>query len=331
MFVGVVIVMAARLYNKGLTLRSALDDHPAVPVTAAEIAAYAEDGVVCLRGVIAPEWIARLRDGVDANVLSLTERGRFWWRDEPGDTAAGTQEPGDTAAGTGKTAYTIYDSQAWQTFPDYEAFVRESNMAELAGSLMDAASVNFFFDAIFVRSAGVQFRTPFHQDEPYWSVSGFDTCSAWMPLDPVEKRSALEFVRGSHRWTDRFEKPNFGALTEDHRDQIAYDDGAVTVPFPDVEGQREQFDILSWDMEPGDVAVFNARMIHGGSGLLRADRGLRVFNTQWVGDDARVIFRDEGMDPDHSQVMGEHGLAPGDRLSGPLYPEVWRREAAATT
>jgi len=29
---------------------------------------------------------------------------------------------------------------------------------------MEVEAVNFFFDAVFVCSAGTQFRTPFHQD-----------------------------------------------------------------------------------------------------------------------------------------------------------------------
>ena len=151
-----------------------------------------------------------------------------------------------------------------------------------------------------------------------------------MPLVPVAKRSALEFVKGSHAWDVRYAQTNFGALTGDERDQVVYDQVEDNLePFPDIEGNREQYEILSWDMEPGDVAIFNARMIHGGSGLLHPDRDLKVFNTQWLGDDVRVMFRPEGMDPDHSQVMTEHGLAPGDRVGGPLYPELWRREPVA--
>ena len=71
------------------------------------------------------------------------------------------------------------------------------------------------------------------------------------------------------------------------------------------------------------MAIFNARVICGGSGLLNHDRGPKVFNTRWLGDDARVIFRPEGMDPDHSQLMTEHGLAPGDRVGGSRYHEFW--------
>ena len=33
------------------------------------------------------------------------------------------------------------------------------------------------------------------------------------------------------------------------------------VPFPDVEGNRDDYEILGWDMEPGDLVVFNARTV----------------------------------------------------------------------
>jgi ectoine hydroxylase-related dioxygenase (phytanoyl-CoA dioxygenase family) len=265
---------------------------------------FSTDGVVCVRNAIGAEWIESLHDGVEYNLQHPSERGRVWDRDIHGGTC-------------------LYDSQVWQDIPQYRDFVLNSPMGELAGRVLGSSQVNFFFDAIFVRTVGNQFRTPFHQDEPYWSVTGFDTCSVWMPIVPVEAKSALEFVRGSHRWPNRYRQTNFGALTGDERDQVHFDDGLE--PFPDIEGERNRFDLISWDMEPGDVAIFNARIIHGGSGNLAPDRDLKVFNTQWLGDDVRVMFRPEGMDPDHSQVMTKLGLSPGDRIGGDLYPEVWRQ------
>ena len=271
-----------------------------------DIATYRDDGVACLRQVIPLEWIERLSAGLERNMQAPTERSRIWNRTEDGKV-------------------TFYDSQAWQTVDEYRSFVLESPMAELAARIMDVPFVNFFFDAIFVRSPGTQFRTPFHQDEPYWSVEGFDCCSAWMPLVPVAKQSCLELVRGSHRWNENYAKDNFGALAGDARDQIQYDDTEGLTPFPDIEGNRDQYDIVSWEMQPGDIILFNARTIHGGSGRLPQGTELRVFNTKWLGEDVRVCFRPEGMDPDHSEVMTELGLAPGDRISGDLYPRVWSR------
>ena len=275
------------------------------PITRELVDRYSEDGVVMLKGAIDIEWIEKLRRGVEYNIENPSDCGRVWDRDEFGGV-------------------TFFDCQAWQQIPEYRDFVENSPIAELAGTIMDCDSVNFFYDAIFSRTTGNQFRTPFHQDEPYWSVSGFDCCSIWMPLVPVEKKSALEFVKGSHRWEQKFKQTNFGALTSDERDQVVFDD-EDTVEFPDIEANRNQYDILSWDMEPGDIAMFNARIIHGGSGLLAADRDLKVFNTQWTGDDVRVIFRPEGMDPDHSETMRSLGLKPGDRLSGSRYPQLWSR------
>ena len=94
---------------------------------------------------------------------------------------------------------------------------------------------------------------------------------------------------------------------------------------PDIDDDPAAFGVISWAMEPGDCVIFNGRTLHGGSGQLDADVDLRVFTSKWLGDDARVIFREHGMDPDHSATMMEHGLTPGDRPGTALYPRVWER------
>ena len=274
-------------------------------VTQTEISRFADDGVVFLKQAFGGEWIDRLAGGIEANIENPSDRGRIWDRDEQGRTC-------------------FYDSQVWREIEAYKDFAYNSACAQIAGELLQAKSVNFFFDAVFVRTPGAQFRTPWHQDEPYWSVEGFDTCSIWMPLVPVEKKSALEFVKGSHKWPQKYQQTNFGELSGDERDQVVFDE-SETVPFPDVESNRDDYDILSWDMQPGDCVAFNARIIHGGSGNLSPNRDLKVFNTQWLGDDVRIKFRKEGMDPDHSKIMREYGMKPGERPGVELYPEIWVR------
>jgi ectoine hydroxylase-related dioxygenase (phytanoyl-CoA dioxygenase family) len=275
-------------------------------ISQSQIDTFAKDGVVYLKQAFAPKWIETLKSGLAQNLKDPSPRGRLWDRDDQGRAC-------------------FYDSQVWEQIAGYKDFALNSNCGEIAGRLLGSKAVNFFFDAIFVRTPGAQFRTPWHQDEPYWSVEGFDTCSIWMPLVPVEKKSALEFVRGSHKWEQKYKQTNFGALTNDARDQVKFDD-RDTVPFPDVENNRADYDILSWDMEPGDCVAFNARIIHGGSGNLAEGRDLKVFNTQWLGDDVRVKFRSEGMDPDHSQIMRENGMQTGDKPGSALYPQVWAAE-----
>ena len=273
-----------------------------------EIATYHRDGVVPLPGLFDPDWIALLKQGLAANCEDPTDRSRVWDRDAAGRTM-------------------FYDSQAWQRIQEYQRFIFESPAAEIAGRLMGSARINFYFDAVFVRSAGSQFATPWHQDEPYWSVEGYDTCTLWMPLVPVTKENALAYVPGSHRLDSVFYQYNFGRLNPDGKtgiDQVDFS-GVAAEDFPDINADPERFGVVSWDLEPGDCVAFNSRIMHGGSGRLPEDRELRVFTTKWLGDDVRIKFRDCGMDPDHSAVMTAQGLAPGDRPGTDLYPEIWQR------
>jgi len=82
----------------------------------------------------------------------------------------------------------FYDHTAWQNIDEYKKFIFNSPAAQICGQLMRSTIVNFFFDSVFVRSTGTQFETPWHQDEPYWSVEGYDACTIWMPLAPVKKK-----------------------------------------------------------------------------------------------------------------------------------------------
>ena len=182
----------------------------------------------------------------------------------------------------------------------------------------------FFFDAVFVRSPGTKFETPWHQDEPYWSIEGYDACTLWMPLVPVKQKNSLSFVPGSHLLKSVFKQYNFGNLTGNSKDQVDFSKIADQ-EFPDINANPEHFGVVSWEMQPGDCVAFNGRTMHGGSGKLNNDRDLRVFTTKWLGDDARIKFRNCGMDPDFSSLMIDKGLKSGDCPDTDLYPRVWTR------
>ena len=168
---------------------------PGHKVTEDDIRRYEEDGVVCLRGMFDAEWIALLTRGIDRNRAEPGHRSRIYDRTDDDRTF-------------------FYDSDSWRRIGEYERFVRESPCAEVAATLMGSNKVNLYFDAVFVRSPGQPFRTPWHQDEPYWSVDGFQTVSIWMPLVPVEKRSALELIPGSHVWAQKYRQLDFAELNQ---------------------------------------------------------------------------------------------------------------------
>jgi ectoine hydroxylase-related dioxygenase (phytanoyl-CoA dioxygenase family) len=275
------------------------------PITSNEIKTYHRDGVLLLQNMFDNDWIEILNKGLDTNCKNPTERSRTWNKDSLGRTM-------------------IFDNTAWQHIDEYRKFIFNSPASKISGQLIGSKNINFFFDSIFVRSKGTQFKTPWHQDEPYWSIEGYDVCTLWMPLVPVKRKSSLSFVPGSHRPKTVFNQYNFGSLTLNPKDQVDFSNIADQ-EFPDIDADPERFGVVSWDMQPGDCVVFNGRTMHGGSGKLDDECDLRVFTTKWLGDDVRIKFRNCGMDPDHSDLMIKNGLKPGDRPNTDLYPLVWTR------
>ena len=277
-------------------------------ITREEVETYQRDGVLLLQNMFDKDWIELLNKGLDKNIEAPTRRSRIWYKDTSGRSM-------------------FYDHTAWQNIEEYKKFIFNSPAAQICGRLTGSATINFFFDSVFVRSTGTQFETPWHQDEPYWSVEGHDSCSLWLPLVLVKQKSSLSFVPGSHHLKSVFKQYNFGDLNPERKknvDQVNFSEIAEQ-EFPDINADSERFGVISWDMQPGDCIAFNGRTMHGGSGKLDDDCELRVFTTKWLGDDMRIKFRDYGMDPDHSLDMIEKGLKSGDRPSTDLYPQIWTR------
>lgn len=286
---------------------------PPRSITDEEVEQFGRDGVVLLQQMFDARWIELLAAGLDRHGGAPTPRARIWDRDDAGRTM-------------------FWDSMAWQNVPEYQEFVFGSPAAAIAGRLLRSTRIHFYFDAVFVRSAGSQFETPWHQDEPYWSVAGHDTCTVWMPLVPVAAENALAFVPGSHRGTEVFDQYDFGLLNPDGKIDVDRSDfsAVAEAAVPAIAADPEAFGVVSWEMSPGDCVVFNSRILHGGSGRLPDDRGLSVFTSKWLGDDVHVAFRSEGMDPDFSQIMTEYGLKSGDRPRTALLPEVWCEVESST-
>ncbi len=275
-------------------------------VTEADLAAYRQDGVVCLRGVFGPEWIELLREGAERNMASPGPYAHTYAKDEAGHVF-------------------LNDVVSWERIPEYERFYRRSPAGALAARLMGSATARIFYDSMFYRTAGTKARTPWHQDVPYWCVEGEHVVSLWVPLDPVPRASALEFLRGSHATNTVYYRESFFAegqgvhAFETARD-VRNESERVLARIPDIDAHPERHDIAAWAMEPGDCLAFCGMVLHGGSGSLAPGQRLRVLAARFTGDDA--TYRPDklgGTDPD----LRHAGLKPGARFDGPHFPRVW--------
>ncbi len=193
----------------------------------------------------------------------------------------------------------------------FRRFIWESPAAEIAGKIMESNKANFFYDQLLVKEPGTSARTPWHQDQPYWAVSGKQICSIWLPFDSVAKESCVEYVAGSHHW-DEFNPHHF-------TDGSPYQ-GTGLQQIPDIEAERAQHRILQFELESGDCLVFQAMIVHGAPGNAAPQRR-RALATRWTGDDARYHLRQGEI----AIPTRDPGLNYGDILDCDDFPVVWRK------
>jgi ectoine hydroxylase-related dioxygenase (phytanoyl-CoA dioxygenase family) len=259
---------------------------------------FRRDGAVAVRGALA-DWVERLRAGIERN------------RKEPGPDAKHYRK------GSGDAEF-FGDYCNWSRIPEYRDFCLNSPAAEIAGLLMGASSVRLFHEHVLVKDAGAQTATPWHQDMPYYPISGTQTCSIWLVLDPVRRENSLEFVAGSHLWGKFFRPERF------NRQALNPDDGLESAP--DIEGERGRYRILGWNLSPGDAVAFDFRALHGAPGNSARETARRAFSSRWVGEDVRFARKTNIVT---SPPFPEVDLADGAPLNHPSFPLIWQRAPQA--
>ena len=117
-------------------------------------------------------------------------------------------------------------------------------------------------------------RTPWHQDTPYLPVRGNDLAVLWISFDSLDEQRSLEFVRKSHRGI----LYDGSAFDPNDDTRGLYNDPAYPL-LPDIESRRDDFDLVTFPVEPGDVVVFHPSTLHGGGPTHQSEtrRTLSVF------------------------------------------------------
>jgi ectoine hydroxylase-related dioxygenase (phytanoyl-CoA dioxygenase family) len=90
-------------------------------------------------------------------------------------------------------------------------------------------------------------------------------------------------------------------------------------PLPDIEKNKAQFEIISWDMEAGDCILFHALTLHGAPGNC-GDAPMRRFVTRWV--NSKAVLSPHG-ETTKSMLLA-HGFhvpfSAGEPVRGELFP-----------
>ena len=263
--------------------------HPLL--TQEHIDIYQRDGVVLIKGLF-EDHVDLIRAGIEHNMT------------EPGPFASENLKEGE-----GGRFFDDYCN--WTRISEFEQVIRTSSAGEVAAELMRSDRVQVFHDHVLVKEPGTSKPTPWHQDAPYYFVSGQQNISFWSPMDVV-KGASLRCVAGSHDWKKPVLPTRWLAESSFYPDDGEY----MPVPDPDAEGM----DVKEWEMEPGDAVAFNYGTLHGARGNTTETRR-RAFSLRLVGDDARYVERPGPTSP----PFPGHGMQSGQTLREDWFPVIYQR------
>ena len=256
-------------------------------ITSEHMRNFSTNGAVLLKGAFS-EFVEDAQNAIEENIENPS------WRER-------TYKPDD-----GGQAF-FQDYVVWNKFDGYRNLVKNSKMASMAAKLMNSNTARIFHDHILVKEPGNSVVTPWHQDQPYYLCEGEQTISFWVPLDYIPRERTIEYIAGSHAWGKNFKPQRF-----DGTDLFQGDKSEVV---PDVANMRDQFDILGWEMNPGDAVAFHFRTLHGAPANTSKIRR-RVISIRWVGDDARYAKRLGPTSPAFPDLI----YKDGDPFDGDEFP-----------
>ncbi len=288
-------------------------------IESSEIEAFHRDGALLLKSVLDERWLKALEQCLELSFAS----------------------PDGKTAGMGDSLR--IDHFPADKIPSLRAFIDDSPLAECVGRILDSP-VRFYMDQVFYKPAGEIIPTPWHQDTCYYNITGHDLIRAWVSPDIVPRDRSMEVIRGSHLWNvtyrpwvgrDPASDPDGAAEAEEKlakqeavigaeaHDGWSYEQAFAdySLPLlPDIEANRDSFDILGWDYEPGDILLFHGDIVHSARGNVHAPSSRRALATMWAGDDVSYLHRRGQVIPDPQAL---YALNPqnGDTLD--KFPEVF--------
>ena len=238
------------------------------------------DGVTCLRQVLTNSEVLSLGAEIDACI----------------------QDPRQLLLDYGSNRKVINGFFLWTRSQALRQFLCDSSLPKIAAQLMRSKKINLLSDHLFSKEAETADHvSPWHSDQQNWIVKGCQVVTFWIALDHVTRESgAVQFIRGSHHWD--FSYPGHYKVDENYE------------PISDIENKRSMFDIVHYDLQPGDMTAHYGYTLHFASGNHLPDRRRRGYAIRYTGDD--VVY-----EPNSSfETPWPIELERGAKLDSSLFP-----------
>ena len=270
-------------------------DQGGVAVSQGDIETFRREGIVCLRNVLDATWVERLAEGVAEN---LRHPGPY-----------GKNHADASAAYFG-------DYHNFSRIKVFREATETGPLGAIAGRLMGARKVQLFHEHVLVKEPGNGSATPWHQDQPYYSVDGNQTVSLWVPLDPVVAEVCPKFLAGSHADGKLYLPRRFKTNAPLEGDTGHYE------PFDGVDEVKEKERLRFWALKPGDALAFNYKTLHNAPPNSSANRR-RAVSFRFIGEQTTYAVRSHSVSPPYPEMglVARHG----DAMPESWFPVVWRQ------
>ena len=131
----------------------------------------------------------------------------------------------------------------------------------------------------------------------------------------------MEYIKGSHKWNKFFAPASFAKDSgfDDNYEKMGLE------PMPDINSNLEDYKLLSWDVNPGDIIVHHPLVIHGSSGNFSSDTRRRGLALRYIGDDVTWDNRPGTFisNKNVKSILPLLNFKNGQSLNSDLFPKLW--------
>jgi ectoine hydroxylase-related dioxygenase (phytanoyl-CoA dioxygenase family) len=297
-------------------------------VSVAEYRAFREQGFLVVKGLVAPEEVAELRQHTDDLMQGrLPEQTREMGdRDTAGDrgvTVQGLEAPPAHLSPTEKAQYFLRIHMLHRQLELHERYLLHAGVLDVLQVLI-GPDLLALQTMLFLKPPGKPGQG-WHQDSYYIPTLPDSLCGAWIAIDAADEHNgAMWFARGSNREPVYPPRDGYGFGDRNIRD-IRHVSG-VSDPNDaenDLAPVADRYPQVLVAAEPGDVVFFGGHVLHRSKANITADRFRRAFVshycnarsfTQWGADGSGSgdVHGAPAVDPITKMTNGSHILARGD-------------------
>lgn len=272
-------------------------------LTLEQIDRFHSDGFLVVENLIDPATIARVVDRVEPLFSGEFETGiypdEWYWNPRLGMPGASGQM-----------------SNAWKSDRTLASLTLSPIIGEICAELGSWTGARLLSDSLWRKPYGAS-ETTLHQDSMYsFYHTPQEIVVCWIALsNAVLGASAIEYVRGSHRWPLSQTVSEFHATGKSYRWEMEQAAQRAGIEHPEV---------VQLALQPGSCAFHHGHMWHGSGKNLMPDLIRRSLVIAHIPANSR--FKPTGAYVEGGYLAGRYKRFGDDTMDENFFPIVWQQD-----